>query len=163
MWLGGGANELAVSGEVGSLSVRGSDGADLISIAEGAVVAGGVSVRLGGDNSVDIAGAVDRHLMTAARNGAIDGNVSVMSTSENDSITLAENTAVGGPLELGLGEKTARHGRDGCSGGLHDLVHEGRHVGFFLRRPGDGEPTTRAASCGVLRVTTATIQRGTFR
>lgn len=58
----------------------------------------------------------------------------VVSANADDSVTIADTAVVGGDTTLGLGKQ---HGSVfGCDGSWEfgDVVHRGRHMGFFFRR-----------------------------
>jgi hypothetical protein len=97
--LGDGDNSLTVSGEIGRLAANAGDGADAVTLADGALVDRNVKLALGdGDNTTTIAGDVDGSLSVAGRDG-------------NDAITIAETAAIADNFfaRLGDGENTVTH------------------------------------------------------
>jgi hypothetical protein len=142
--LGDGANELTVTGAIGNLAVHGGDDADLMAIADTAVVSGGVTAQLGdGDNSLTLAGTVDGHLLVSARDGI-------------DTVTVAEGATVGRSVKLALGDgdnsatvagsidgSLAYNGGDGNDS--VSLAASAVIADNFFARLGDGENTVAQA------------------
>jgi len=94
--LGHGDNTLDLAGQVGRLIVRGGEGADHISLAEGSAVDRSAWIRLGhGDNAITVAGVVDGGIMATAGSG--------------DDVVVIEDTATigrGMRARLGAGDNS---------------------------------------------------------
>lgn len=103
--LGDGDNSLTVSGDVGRLAVNGGEGADAVTLADGAVVDRNVKLALGGgDNTTTIAGDVD-------------GSVSVEGRDGNDGVTIAETAVIADNFFARLGDRDNIVTHNGSVGG----------------------------------------------
>ena len=110
----------------GDVRYRGGDGVDLFSIAEGTMIGGNVSARVGGgDNIVEIGGQVD-------------GGVRVRGGDGDDTITLLAESLVGRGVRLSLG------------GGDNTSTLDGSIDGRLGYRGGDGNDRVALGSESVI-------------